>query len=282
MTALLKKACVIGDPIAHSLSPVSHGFWISQYGVNAAYERAHVAVREFPGFLSALRANGYVGANVTVPHKETAYRLVDRLDETAKGIGAVNTLWFDGDVLVGANSDVAGFLGNLDEGSPGWDEGVQVATVIGAGGAARAVIKALDNRNVPEIRITNRTEGRARQLLADLRIDAEIIQWEKIQTAVERADLIVNTTTLGMAGHTALELDLSAAVSTALVTDIVYTPLKTPLLEAAERTGLRTVDGLGMLLHQAVLGFTHWFGLTPQVTPALRTAVLTALREKAV
>ena len=282
MTALLKKACVIGDPIAHSLSPVIHGFWISQYGIDAAYERAHVAVREFQGFISALRANGHVGANVTVPHKETAYRLVDRLDETAKGIGAVNTLWFDGDVLVGANSDVAGFLGNLDEGSPGWDEGVQVATVIGAGGAARAVIKALDNRNVPEIRITNRTEGRARQLLADLRIDAEIIRWEKIQDTVERADLIVNTTTLGMAGHTALELDLSAAVSTALVTDIVYTPLKTPLLEAAERTGLRTVDGLGMLLHQAVLGFTHWFGLTPQVTPALRTAVLTALREKAV
>lgn len=281
MIEQLKKACVIGDPIAHSLSPVIHGFWIAQYGLNAAYERAHVTVEDFPDFIAGLRQHGYVGANVTVPHKETAYRLVNRLHGTARGIGAVNTLWFEEDGLVGANSDVAGFLGNLDEGQPGWDKGLQSATVIGAGGAARAVIKALHDRDIPKIRITNRTENRAQQLLAELQIEAEIFSWEKIHDSIESTELIVNTTTLGMTGHTPLELDLSVADSNATVTDIVYTPLKTPLLEAAERKGLPIVDGLGMLLHQAVLGFTHWFGVTPKVTPALRTAVLTALHQRA-
>ena len=281
MTEKLKKACVIGDPIAHSLSPAIHGHWIAEHSLDAAYERGHVTAEDFPDFITRLRDHGYHGANVTVPHKEMAYRLVDRLHETAKGVGAVNTLWFEDDTLVGANSDVAGFLGNLDEGQPGWDDGLQVATVIGAGGASRAVVKALHNRRIPTIRIANRTEERARQLLDDLQIEAEIISWEKIQDAIAGAELIVNTTSLGMAGHTALDLDLSGADSNALVTDIVYTPLKTPLLETAERTGRPTVDGLGMLLHQAVLGFERWFGATPKVTPELRAAILNALQKKA-
>jgi shikimate dehydrogenase len=273
------RAVVIGDPIAHSLSPVIHGHWLKRYGIAGEYLRARVPAEELGTFLTTLHPRGITGANVTVPHKEAALRHVDRLHESAVGIGAVNTLWFEEDGLVGANSDVTGFLAHLDAAAPDWQERTQRAVVLGAGGAARAIVHGLRSRGVP-LAIVNRGEARARSLAAALAPEAPVHGWEDAGIALDGADLLVNTTSLGMTGAPPLNLDLGPLAPGAIVYDIVFAPLETALLAAARASGRQAVDGLGMLLHQATLGFSRWFGRMPEVDERLRGAVLDALANR--
>ena len=277
----MKRACVIGWPISHSLSPAIHGYWLKQYGVDGEYIKAAVEPAAFEGFLINLAANRFCGGNVTVPHKIEAYRLCERRDAAAEAIGAVNTVWLEGGKLAGSNTDAFGFLANLDSEAPGWDRGGP-AVVIGAGGAARAIVWVLRERGFEDIRIVNRTKGRAEKLAAAFP-PASGHGFEALNGVLEGAHFVVNSSTLGMKGAPPLTINLSNVVPDATVCDIVYSPLETDLLSQARGRGLRAVDGLGMLLHQAVPGFEIWFGVRPEVTPELREAVLAAIvaREKA-
>ncbi len=277
-----KKAFVVGHPIAHSRSPRIHGYWLRHYGVDGSYEPLDVSPEDFAGFLATLGDRGFCGGNVTLPHKEAAHALSGRRDEAAQEIGAVNTLWFEDGTLCGGNTDAHGFAANLDERAPAWAANGP-AVVLGAGGAARAVVHALKMRGVRDIRIVNRTISRALELAH--RFGTAVSAHETAATAalLEDAGLLVNTTALGMHGHEGqgLSADPDRLPAHAIVTDIVYVPLETPLLAAARRRGLKTVDGLGMLLHQAVPGFEHWFGLRPEVTPALRGLIVADLEGSA-
>ncbi len=275
------KACVIGDPVEHSLSPIIHGYWLRQMGIAGRYEKVRATPDEFPSILEQLAANGYSGANITIPHKTAAAALVDQLHPSAYGMGAVNTIWYTDNRLIGANSDVTGFLAHLDGTVPKWRQTVSNALVIGAGGAARAIVAGLSNIDGISVSITNRTLENMVRLIGDLEANASIIDWHDRVEALPDVDLVVNTTSLGMAGQPSLDLDLTSASSTAIVSDIVYTPLETPLLAAARARDLRTVDGLGMLLHQAVLGFEKWFGQTPVVDQGLRDDVRAHLAARA-
>ncbi|MDZ5697408.1 shikimate dehydrogenase [Chelativorans sp. M5D2P16] len=269
------RAFVCGHPVAHSRSPLIHGNWLKEHGIEGSYEPRDVAPGDFEAFIGGLAGGLYAGGNVTIPHKESAFRLVDRHDAAAEAIGAVNTLWIEDGRLYGGNTDAYGFAANLDASAPGWDR-EKTATVLGAGGAARAVVHALKSRNMGEIRIVNRTLARAQELAAgDGRISAH--PWEALPELLADTTLLVNTTSLGMKGGGELSIDLDPLPSAAVVTDIVYVPLRTPLLAAAARRGLKTVDGLGMLLHQAVPGFERWFGVRPEVTPRLREIVVADL-----
>lgn len=273
-----KRAFVTGHPIAHSRSPKIHGYWLKQYGIDGSYDRLDVAPGEFADFLSGLHARGFSGGNVTIPHKEAAFALVGRRDEAAQEIGAVNTLWFEDGLLYGGNTDAYGFAANLDEHAPGWAANGP-AVVMGAGGAARAVIHALKVRGLRDIHIVNRTLARAQELAH--RFGAGVFSHEMAaaNSLLADAGLLVNTTALGMHGHEgqSLPADPRHLPAHAIVTDIVYVPLETPLLGAARERGLKTVDGLGMLLHQAVPGFERWFGIRPQVTPELRRLLVADL-----
>jgi shikimate dehydrogenase len=279
MTDTIARACVIGHLVAHSRSPLLHGHWLKTLGIAGAYECADVTEPDFPDFLRNLRAQGYVGGNITVPHKEAAFRLVDRRDEAAQATGAVNTVWYEGDRLVGGNTDAYGFIAHLDASIPRWNETARRAVVLGAGGAARAVVHALLERGV-EIVVVNRTMARAQDLARHFsqRVSAE--SFAGLPQLLGRADLVVNTTLLGMVDKPALDLDLAPLKPAAIVYDIVYVPLETEFLRAAKQTGHRTVDGLGMLLHQAVPGFARWFGATPRVTAELRSLVESDIRAK--
>jgi len=271
------RACVIGHPVAHSRSPLIHGYWLKTLGIAGAYARADVAEGDFPNFFRHLRSQGYVGANVTVPHKEAAFRLVDARDDAARAIGAVNTVWYEGDRFVGGNTDAYGFIAHLDATLPRWNETTRRAVVLGAGGAARAVIHALLERGV-EIAVVNRTQARAQGLAAHFGQRVSVESFLGLPQRLGRADLVVNTTSLGMMGAPPLDLDLVALKPTAIVYDIVYVPLETEFLRAAKQRGHRIVDGLGMLLHQAVPGFARWFGATPRVTAELRSLVESDIR----
>jgi shikimate dehydrogenase len=271
----MKRACVIGWPISHSLSPAIHGYWLRTYGVDGDYVKAAVEPKDFEGFLKSLGERGFAGANITVPHKIEAHRLCGVRDAAANAIGAVNTVWLDGGRLVGSNTDASGFLANLDAAAPGWDrEGA--ATVVGAGGAARAVVWALLSRGLLDVRIVNRTKARAEEL-AFAFPPARAYGFNELGHALDRARFVVNASTLGMKGAPALDIDLSPAARDATVCDIVYSPLETGLLAEARRLGLAAVDGLGMLLHQAAPGFEAWFGVRPEVTAELRETVLAAI-----
>ncbi|ESX16753.1 MULTISPECIES: shikimate dehydrogenase [unclassified Mesorhizobium] len=272
-----KKAFVTGHPIAHSRSPKIHGYWLNTYGIDGSYRAIDVAPADFPEFLSSLEANGYQGGNVTIPHKEAAFAQVERRDEAAEMIGAVNMLWLDDGVLWGGNSDWIGFAGNLDEHAPGWDRN-SPAVVLGAGGASRAVIHALKSRGIKDIRIVNRTLARAQEL-AD-RFGAGVSAHGAVGDLLGDAGLLINTTALGMHGDATLAADPAGLPAHAIVADIVYVPLETPLLAAARARNLKTVDGLGMLLHQAVPGFERWFGKMPQVTPELRQMIVADILAK--
>ncbi|MFQ5566435.1 MAG: shikimate dehydrogenase [Paracoccaceae bacterium] len=268
-------AGVIGWPVAQSKSPLIFAHWFTAAGIAGAYRRLAVRPEEFAQTLRALPAAGFRGVNVTIPHKLAALEAADEASAAARAIGASNTLCFDADGRTFAeNTDAYGFTENLRDGAPSWDPAAGPALVLGAGGAARAVIHALLEAGVPGIRLANRTRARARSLAAHFGPRVEAVGWSGRDRAVAGAATIVNATSLGMAGNPPLELSLAAAPAAALVTDIVYTPLETPLLAAARARGLAAVDGLGMLLHQARPGFRAWFGIDPAVTPALRRAVL--------
>jgi shikimate dehydrogenase len=265
------RACVVGWPIAHSRSPLIHTYWLQRYGIAGEYRREAVPPEKFADFVRALAARGYVGANVTVPHKEAALAL-SQPDDRAQAVGAANTLWLDGGVLRSTNTDVEGFLDNLDATAPGWDRGLNSAAVLGAGGAARGVIYGLIERGVGRIVVLNRTRSRAEVLSRRFGSRVLVGNWGDAAVLPD-AGLLVNATTLGMAGQPDFPFDVAQLPGHAVVADLVYVPLVTPLLRAARRRGLRTADGLGMLLHQAVRGFALWFGKTPEVTAELRALV---------
>jgi len=270
---------VIGWPVAHSRSPMIHGYWLSKYRLAGSYGKQAVKPEDFPGFLERLGPNGFVGANVTVPHKEAAYRHVDVRGASADAVRAVNTVWLEDGRLVGANTDVYGFVANLDEHAPGWDAQAGAAAVLGAGGAARGVLKGLIDRGFSDIRIANRTAEKAETLADAFGSGVRAVPWDDRARMLDGCTLLVNTTSLGMEGAPPLEIDLAALPGHAVVTDIVYVPLQTELLAAAKEKGLRTVDGLGMLLHQAVPGFERWFGVRPEVTPELRARLVTDIEQ---
>lgn len=272
----MRRAFVLGHPVSHSRSPLIHRHWLSTYGIRGSYDAIDVAPDEMEAFFARLREGEFVGGNVTVPLKEIAYRLCDTHDLDTIHIGATNTLTTypttDRGLLVhGTNTDHYGFLASLDEQAPGWSKDVARAIVLGAGGAARAVISALCARGVPAIHILNRSEGRAEELAHDMPGPLAGGSLKDFATLAAGAGLLVNTTTIGMHG-TGFDppLPLGLLPRTAIVTDLVYVPLLTPLLAEARALGLHTVDGLGMLLHQAVPGFEAWFGRRPEVTRELR------------
>ncbi|MCY0092819.1 shikimate dehydrogenase [Hoeflea ulvae] len=269
------RAFVIGHPIGHSRSPMIHRHWLKQAGIAGSYDPVDVSPDDLRGFFQALKdgSSGFAGGNVTVPHKEAIFGLVDEVDETARQIGAANTVWLNKGKLMATNTDSLGFAANLDETAPGWDSG-QRAIVLGAGGASRAVIHALLSRGFTDISIVNRTLTRAVALAERFGSHVTAHAMDDLADAVSGAHLFVNTTTLGMAGSEAPEIDFTTMESGALVTDIVYIPLQTPILTMAKRQGLATADGLGMLLHQAVPGFEKWFGVRPVVTQQLRQLVI--------
>lgn len=275
----IRRAGVMGWPVDHSLSPRVHGYWLKTYGIDGRYDRLPVTPQDFPARLRALCADGFVGCNVTVPHKEAALACVDEAHPLAQRIGAVNTVVVRGDgSLYGFNTDGFGFLENLKQGHKGFSASRGPAVVLGAGGAARAIAAALLDAGAPEVRVLNRTLERAEALAVDLLgIGTGLLTvepWTSRADALSGAALLINTTTLGMRGKAALDLDLSDLPEDALVNDIVYAPLQTPLLAQARARGNPVVDGLGMLLHQARPGFEAWFGKMPEVSDDLRSYVL--------
>ncbi|MCV0427099.1 MAG: shikimate dehydrogenase [Roseibium sp.] len=275
MSNIFPKAAITGHPVAHSRSPLIHGYWLKKHGLAGEYGRVDVAPETAEAFYRNFSASGLIGANVTVPHKETAAASCDWLDEAARTMGAANTLWLDeSGKLCGANTDGLGFLGNLDQLSPDWDNAPGTALVLGAGGAARAIVWALLSRKFTTVHIVNRTQEKAQRIADEFGSKTIAHGWEKLGKLLEEADLLVNTTSLGMTGKPPLEIDLAPLPTTALVTDIVYVPLETDLLKNAAARGNPTVDGLGMLLHQAVPGFERWFGVRPEVDDTLRALIL--------
>jgi len=270
-----KAVCIMAWPAAHSRSPLIHNYWIKQHNLNAEYRREAVPPEKFAEFVTHLREHGYVGGNVTVPHKQAVLALSEP-DERARAVGAANTLWYDGDTLRSTNTDVEGFLANLDATTPGWDRGLETAAVLGAGGGARAVIFALIQRNVGRIYVINRSPERAETLKKKFGARVQVAGWDETTGLLGGAGLLVNTTTLGMVGQPPLEINLRCPASL-VVADLVYAPLVTGLLAMARERGLRTADGLGMLLHQAVRGFERWFGIRPEVTAELRALVVADL-----
>jgi shikimate dehydrogenase len=272
MASNRKAACVIGWPVEHSRSPLIHNYWIQQHGLDAEYRREAVPPAQFADFASRLAEHGYVGANVTVPHKEAALQLSNP-DSRAKAVGAVNTLWLDGRTLRSTNTDCDGFLHNLDADAPGWDRGLATAVVLGAGGAARSIVFGLIERDTKRIHVANRGFERAQALRKQFGERINPLRWEEVGGLLASAGLLVNATSLGMTGHPPLEVNVGSLPASAVVADIVYAPLETRLLAAARERGLRAVDGLGMLLHQAVGGFERWFGVRPTVSAELRTLV---------
>ena len=276
---MARRAFIIGDPISHSRSPLIHGHWLSKHGIAGSYEAIHVKQADVSAFLSSLADKGFVGGNVTVPHKEAAYAHAAERDQIADEIGAVNTLWFEDGILRGANTDSYGFAQNLDERAPGWDAGGP-ALVIGAGGASRAVIHGLKSRGFTDIRVANRSVERARDLQRRFGPKVSAHGLAALDEVSAGARIVINTTSLGMKGDGEIPLNMQLVHSEALVTDIVYVPLETPFLKAARLAGLRTVDGLGMLLHQARPGFEKWFGILPDVTPELRQLIIADMERR--
>jgi shikimate dehydrogenase len=276
-----RLAGVMGWPVGHSLSPRLHNYWLDFHGIDGAFVPLPVAPEHFAQALRILPRLDFRGVNVTVPHKEAALAAVDRLDPLARRIGAVNTIVMSEDgTLSGSNTDAYGFSAHLAASVPGFSAASGTAVIIGAGGAARAVAVALTDMGAPEIRIINRTLARAEELALALGGSAHVVDWSGRARALEGASIVVNTTTQGMAGQPALDLDLSRLPASAVVYDIVYNPLETALLAAARGRGHRVVDGLGMLLHQAVAGFEAWFGVRPEVTAQLRAHVLAGLGQR--
>jgi shikimate dehydrogenase len=267
-----RAACILGWPAGHSRSPIIHNYWIRQLGIAGEYRKEPLPPEELAAFLAGMGERGYVGANVTIPHKEAALALSSP-DARARAVGAANTLWRDGATLRSTNTDVEGFLGNLAAAAPGWDRDLHDVVVLGAGGSARAVVFGLIERGARRIHVVNRTLERAQALRERFGAAVAPAHWDAAPALLGGARLLVNTTSLGMNGQPPLAIDVGLLPAGAVVADLVYVPLVTPLLAAARARGLATADGLGMLLHQAVRGFSLWFGVTPAVTPELRALV---------
>ena len=268
-----RAACLIGWPAKHSRSPKLHGWWLQHYGIDGAYRAEEISPEDFPEFIRNLTINGYAGANVTLPHKEMALALSEP-DARAKAVGAANTLWLDNGRLLSTNTDVEGFILALDASAPGWDRRSTSAVVLGAGGAGRAIVYGLIERGISTIHVVNRTFERAREFRDMYGPSVHPAPWEDLPRLLEGATLLVNTTSLGMKGYPELDIDLAPMAAAAVVADIVYVPLKTRLLEAAERRGFATSNGLDMLLYQAVRGFELWFGVRPQVAAEQRAMLV--------
>jgi shikimate dehydrogenase len=264
------KACVIGWPIKHSRSPIIHGYWLKRYRIAGTYTKEAVRPEDVRAFLSTLAQRGFCGCNVTLPHKHAALAAADEKDPSATAVGAANTLWLDGGKLWAANTDVHGFMTHLSTSVPDWKTADAPASVLGAGGAARAVVYGLLEAGVARVRVFNRTLARAEELAQHFGGRVESHPWSAREAMSRDAGLIVNTTALGMTGVDPLDFEVGVLGASAVVCDIVYTPLETDFLRRARARSLRTVDGLGMLMHQAVPGFTRWFGRTPEVTGELR------------
>jgi shikimate dehydrogenase len=267
------KACVIGWPISHSRSPLIHGFWLKQHGIEGSYTRHPVDPADLAQFLSGLSTAGYAGCNVTIPHKERTFALVNISDESTKRVGAVNTVYVEGGKTFGTNTDGEGFINSLQQSVPGLSLHGARVVVLGAGGASRAIVNAILEQGASEVAVANRTEEKALILGREFGSRVVPLAWDRTADALSECQLLVNTTALGMAGQLELMLDLSRLSHSAVVTDIVYTPLRTKLLVDAARRGNTVVEGLGMLLHQAVRGFYLWFGVTPKVTPELYSLI---------
>jgi shikimate dehydrogenase len=274
MNSIIPLAGVLGCPVAHSKSPRLHGHWLAKYGIQGHYVPLHVAPEHLSSTLKSMPNMGFVGCNVTIPHKEAALALAHHATETARRIGAANTLVFKDGEIHADNTDGIGFIENLRQNAPKWRAEAGPVLVIGAGGAARAILMALLDAGAPEILLTNRTADRASALAAEFGPRVKAHPWERTETLLPQAATVVNTTALGMAGKDAFPFSLKGLPSTALATDIVYTPLDTPFLQAARAQGCQIVDGLGMLLHQAAPGFARWFGQMPEITPETRRVVL--------
>jgi len=273
-----KLAAVIGWPVHQSVSPALHSFWLKQHGLKGAYVALPIAPENFGRCVAALHLMGFRGVSITVPHKEAAFALADRLDDDARATGAVNTLVFENDAVSGMNTDVQGFASSLAESFGPAIARTGPAAVLGAGGAARAIVHALLRAGAPEIRLINRTEARAESLAAQTQNrSVSVLPWGEWANALKDVRLLINTTSLGMKGKPVLEVSLGELPPEAVVADIVYNPLETELLAKAKARGHRTMDGLGMLMHQAVPAFAAWFGVTPKVTPELRTELTRAL-----
>ena len=266
-----RAACLIGWPAAHSRSPLIHHYWLRSLGIEGGYNIEAVPPEGFAEFVLHLSTHGFVGANVTIPHKERALAL-SKPDARALSVGAANTLWYEGGELRSTNTDIEGFVNNLDACAPGWDR-IEDALVLGAGGSSRAVVFGLIERGIQRVHLANRTLDRARALADQFGANVHPLAWDAIGDLLPRAGLLVNTTSLGMHGQPSLELDTGRLPPHAVVADLVYVPLETPLLASARGHGLKTADGLGMLLHQAVRGFELWFGQRPEVTSELRDLV---------
>ncbi|WP_293575064.1 shikimate dehydrogenase [Phaeobacter sp.] len=273
--AKVPLAGVIGNPISHSRSPLVHGHWLRKYGIAGHYVPIHVEADDLETVLRSMPKMGFVGANVTIPHKEKIMEIADQVTDRATLIGAANTLIFrpDGSILAD-NTDGYGFITNLQQSAPDWDPKSGPAVVFGAGGASRAVIASLLEAGVPEILLSNRTRERADQFRVEFGSRIQVVEWVQVGNVVEQAKLVVNTTSLGMVGKPRFRVPLDGLRKDTVVTDLVYTPLKTDMLQWAEEAGCTTVDGLGMLLHQAVPGFERWFGTRPEVDDATRAAAL--------
>ncbi len=274
-----KHAFVCGHPISHSRSPLIHNYWLNQYGISGSYRDIDIAPAKFAEFLNRLATHDLVGGNITIPHKEAAFALATKVDQTAELIGAANTVWLEEGVLNATNTDAHGFTANLDQQAPNWDS-TKTALVLGAGGASRAIIYALIARGFKSIMVANRTQEKAVELKDRFGPTLSAHPLEAMQELALSAGLIINTTSLGMKGEGGFDLDMTKLNADTLVTDIVYVPLMTPLLLAAQAAGLKTVDGLGMLLHQAAPGFEKWFGLLPSVSDDLRTLIIDDMAAK--
>ncbi|UVC08466.1 shikimate dehydrogenase [Rhizobium sp. TH2] len=277
----LTKAFVTGFPVKHSRSPLIHGHWLKQFGIAGSYEAVEVAPADFATFIAALKdgSSGFAGGNVTIPHKEMAFALADEPDELASELGAANTLYLRDGRLKATNTDGYGFLNNLDDRAPGWDANKNSAVILGAGGASRAIIQALRDRGFGAVHVLNRTEARGQELADRFGPRVHAGPMAALAERLSGADLFVNTTSLGMDDSDAIDIDFTAMRSGALVTDIVYVPLITPILMQAKAQGMKIADGLGMLLHQAVPGFEKWFGQRPEVTPEIRALIISDMEK---
>jgi len=278
MAKSVPRAFVIGWPISHSLSPHLHAYWLKHYGIDGTYEKIAVAPDNLQLFIKNMKAEGFVGGNITIPHKESAISHLTDINATATRLNAVNTLWIENGIVKADNTDGYGFCANLDDFAKQWRNS-NAALVLGAGGASKAIILSLIEAGIKNVTVVNRTHERAKNLAIQLGNCCHARPWSELPQLLLNTDILINATSLGMKGQPPLDIDISPLPASAIVTDIVYNPLRTDLLNRAEKLNLITVDGIGMLLHQAVPGFEKWFGVRPRVTSDLRDYVLAALKE---